>query len=116
MARQSIGNSVYEKAISPQLPIPHPYNRLMILYRKRKEYENEIRIIKMAISVFMKENERRTIEEDSSLYNQVMQALETNESIRYEDGKWAFVQYDVMKYITRLEKAKKLLEKNQSTI
>ena len=90
----------------------------MILYRKRKEYENEIRIIKMAISVFMKENERRagrTIE-DSSLYNQVMQALETNESIRYEDGKWAFVQYDVMEYITRLEKAKKLLEKNQSTI
>ena len=80
----------------------------MILYRKRKEYENEIRIIKMAISVFM--------EEDSSLYNQVMQALETNESIRYEDGKWAFVQYDVMEYITRLEKAKKLLEKNQSTI
>jgi hypothetical protein len=53
---------------------------------------------------------RKGIEEDSSLYNQVMQALETNESIRYEDGKWAFVQYDVMEYITRLEKAKKLLE------
>lgn len=119
MTRQSIGNSVYEKAIIPQSPIPRPYNRLMILYRKRKEYENEIRIIKMAISVFMKENERRAsraIEEYSSLYNQVMQALGTNESIRYEDGKWAFVQYDVMEYITRLEKAKKLLEKNQPTI
>ena len=82
-------------------------------------YYNEIRIIKIAISVFMKENERRAgriIEEDSSLYNQVMQALETNESIRYEDGKWAFVQYDVMEYITRLEKAKKLLEKSKSTM
>lgn len=43
-----------------------------------------------------------------------MQALETNESIRYEDGMWAFVQYDVMEYITRLEKAKRLLEKSKS--
>lgn len=107
--------SLYEKAITPQLPVIHPYNRLMILYRKKKDYDNEIRIIKIAISVFMKEKERRAgrvIEDDSSLYNQVMQALETNESIRYEDGKWAFVQYDVMEYITRLEKAKKLLEKS----
>ena len=111
--------AVYEKAIKPQLPATHPYDRLMILYRKKKDYYNEIRIIKIAISVFMKENERRAgriIEEDSSLYNQVMQALETNESIRYEDGKWAFVQYDVMEYITRLEKAKKLLEKSKSTM
>lgn len=110
--------AVYEKAIIPQLPATHPYDRLMILYRKKKDYDNEVRIIKIAIGVFMKENERRAgriIEEDSSLYNQVMQALEINESIRYEDGKWAFVQYDVMEYITRLEKAKRLLEKSKST-
>lgn len=109
--------AVYEKAIIPQLPATHPYDRLMILYRKKKDYDNEIRIIKIAISVFMKENERRVgraIEDDSSLYNQVMQALETNENIRYEDGKWAFVQYDVMEYITRLEKAKRLLEKSKN--
>lgn len=108
--------AVYEKAIIPQLPATHPYDRLMILYRKKKEYENEIRVIKLAISVFMKENERRAgrvIENDSSLYKQVMQALETNESIKYEDGKWAFVQYDVMNYITRLEKAQKLYKKSQ---
>lgn len=109
--------SVYEKAITPQLPATHPYNRLMILYRKKKDYENEIRVIKIAISVFMKENERRanrTIEESSSLYNQVMQALETNENIKYEDGKWAFVQYNVMEYITRLDKAKRLQEKTST--
>lgn len=104
--------AVYEKAIIPQLPATHPYDRLMILYRKKKDYDNEIRIVKIAISVFMKENERRAgraIEDDSS-----MQALETNENIRYEDGKWAFVQYDVMEYITRLEKAKRLLEKSKN--
>ena len=104
--------NVYEKAIISQLPVKHPYERLAILYRKRKEYANEIRILTTAISVFMKENERRAgvvCNKDNFLHDMVMQALETNESIRYEDGKWAFVQYDVMELITRLEKAKKLL-------
>lgn len=109
---------VYEKAIVPQLPVKHPYERLAILYRKRKDYVNEIRVIKIAISVFMKENERRAgvaCDTDSSLHDMVMQALETNESIRYEDGKWAFVQYDVMELITRLEKAKKLQNNKSRT-
>lgn len=104
--------NVYEKSIVPQLPAKHPYERLAILYRKRKDYVNEIRVLTTAISVFMKENERRAgivCDKDGSLHDMVMLALETNESIRYEDGKWAFVQYDVMEFITRLEKAKKLL-------
>lgn len=108
--------AVYEKSILSKLPATIPYDRLMVLYRKKKDYVNEIRIIKDAISVFMAENERRAgrvTEGDSSLYNEVMQALETNESIRYDDGKWAFVQYNVMDYITRLEKAKKLNEKSK---
>lgn len=108
--------AVYEKSILSKIPATVPYDRLMILYRKKKDYENEIRVIKDAISVFMAENERRAgrvIEGDSSLYNEVMQALETNESIRYNDGKWAFVQYNVLDYITRLEKAKKLNEKSK---
>lgn len=111
--------AVYEKCILSKIPTTVPYDRLMILYRKKKDYENEIRVIKDAISVFMAENERRAgrvIEGDSSLYNEVMQALETNESIRYDDGKWAFVQYNVMDYITRLEKAKKLNEKSKNKL
>lgn len=107
--------AVYEKSILSMIPATVPYDRLMVLYRKKKDYQNEIRVIKAAISVFMTENERRAgrvIEGDSSLYNEVMLALETNESIRYEDGKWAFVQYNVMDYITRLEKAKILYKKS----
>ena len=64
----------------------------------------------------MNAGEEEVIEMNSSLYKQVMQALETNESIKYEDGKWAFVQYDVMEYITRLEKAQKLYKKSTRTI
>ena len=109
--------SVYEKSIEPKLPTKHPYERLAILYRKRKDYKNEVRVLEAAIDVFMKENEKRAgrvIDGDDSMYDKVMQALETNESIKYEDGKWAFVQYDVMEYITRLEKAKKLLKKDMN--
>ena len=109
--------SVYEKSIMPKLPTKHPYERLAILYRKRKDYKNEIRVLETAIEVFMRENERRAgriIAEDDSMCEKVMQALETNENIQYEDGKWAFVQYDVMEYITRLEKAKNLLNKSQA--
>ena len=107
--------SVYEKAIVSRVAATVPYDRLMILYRKKKDYGNEIRVIQTAIEVFMAENERRAgraIDEDGSLYKMVMQALETNENIQYGDGKWAFVQYDVMDYITRLEKAKSLLAKS----
>ena len=110
--------NVYEKSIVPQLPAKHPYERLAILYRKRKDYVNEIRVLTTAISVFMKENERRAgivCDKDGSLHDMVMQALETNENIRYEDGKWAFVQYDVMELITRLEKAKKLQNNKSRT-
>ena len=108
--------AVYEKVIVSRLPIKHPYERLAILYRKRKDYENEIRVLKIAIDVFMKENEKRAgrvTDENNSMYKEVMTALESNESIQYEDGKWAFVQYDVMEYITRLDKANKLLEKQK---
>jgi len=107
--------SVYEKAIIPKKPVKHPYERLAILYRKRKDYINEIRVLTDAISVFMKENERRAglvFDKDNSLHDMVMRAIERNESIKYEDGKWAFIQYDVMELITRLEKAKTLLGKS----
>lgn len=107
--------SIYEKVIISRIPATVPYDRLMVLYRKKKDYENKIRVIQTAIEVFMAENERRAgrvVEEDGSLYEMVMQALETNENIQYGNGKWAFVQYDVMEYITRLEKAKSLLAKS----
>ncbi len=31
---------------------PHPYDRLMIYYRKQKNYKEELRVIKQAIKVF----------------------------------------------------------------
>lgn len=44
--------AVYEENIKVGYPASHSYERLMILYRKRKEYDQEIRVILRAIEVF----------------------------------------------------------------
>lgn len=50
---------VYEENIKSGYPAAYSYERLMILYHKQKDYENEKRIIRAAITVFSKENEKR---------------------------------------------------------
>ena len=43
---------VYEKNIIRKCTARHSYDRLLILYRKRKDVENELRIVKLANSIF----------------------------------------------------------------
>lgn len=42
----------YESVISRNFVGSHPYNRLAILYRKRKQVDDEIRVLEKAIFVF----------------------------------------------------------------
>lgn len=41
----------YEKAVAAGFERPHPYKRLAVLYRKRKDFENEIRICRLAMEM-----------------------------------------------------------------
>lgn len=43
---------IYEENIANCFTGSFPYNRLAIIYRKRKDYNNEIRILQKAIGVF----------------------------------------------------------------
>jgi tetratricopeptide (TPR) repeat protein len=43
---------LYEKNISENFEGSHPYNRLAIIYRKQKDYQNEIRVLNKAVEVF----------------------------------------------------------------
>jgi tetratricopeptide (TPR) repeat protein len=43
---------LYEKAIRQKPLIEQPYNRLMILYRKEKEYNKELKVIDKALEIF----------------------------------------------------------------
>lgn len=43
---------LYEKNVEEDFEGSHPYNRLAVIYRKVGEYEEEIRVLRKAISVF----------------------------------------------------------------
>ena len=43
---------LYEKAIRQKPVLEQPYNRLMVLYRKRKSYSKELKVINKALDVF----------------------------------------------------------------
>ncbi|MBQ7553295.1 MAG: hypothetical protein IJT46_02920 [Bacteroidaceae bacterium] len=45
---------VYETNISLGYPAHHAYKRLMVLYHKAKDFENEARVIRKALDVFEK--------------------------------------------------------------
>ena len=63
---------LYEKNITENFDGSHPYNRLAIIYRKQKDYQNEIRVLNKAINVFsnlMPEGSRTDIEHESNNNN-----------------------------------------------
>ena len=55
--------STYEKFVSSEARYPLPYLRLPIIYRKKKDYINEIRVLKVAVHVFERDNDERNLSE-----------------------------------------------------
>jgi tetratricopeptide (TPR) repeat protein len=53
---------LYEQNVSLKFDGSHPYTRLAIIYRRRKQYDDEIRVIEKAISVFDKQNAPKDLE------------------------------------------------------
>lgn len=51
--------ALYEENISDTYPATHSYDRLMVLYRRRKDYYNELRVIESAIEKFTSFNFER---------------------------------------------------------
>lgn len=49
----------YEKNVTNRFEGNRPYDRLAIIYRKRKDYDNEVRVLETAIDVFKNINSGR---------------------------------------------------------
>ena len=107
----------YELNIKDGYPATHSFNRLMVIYRRTKCYEDEIRVIKRAIDVFSCENRRRA-------NNAISRHPDKEDSIRmseqsctqiYEEKEGRitvlFNPYPVTNYRQRLDKAQKLYQK-----
>ena len=60
--------AIYEENISGNCyPATHSFDRLIILYRKAKNYENEIRVIKKAINVLKMDKYRERLTKANDL-------------------------------------------------
>src|SRR5215211_6809991 len=51
---------LYERAVKLQPHNEQPYNRLMIIYRKLQDYENELKLINKGIKEFEEFYQKRT--------------------------------------------------------
>jgi hypothetical protein len=86
-----------------------PYERLMILYRKNKDIDNEIKIIEQAVTVFLEENNKQAfsaIEKNPDKKDQILNSITTCTKVLGNDGFLCFNPYNVIKYRERLLKLK----------
>lgn len=108
--------AIYEENIADGYPALHAFDRLMKIYRRLKDYRNEIRVIERAIEVFAAENKsraNRATEDEPQLTDRINDALLTCEKVMGSHGFYCFVPYDVVSMQSRLRKAKTLLLKQQ---
>lgn len=107
---------IYEENIKHGYAATHAYERLMKLYRKRKDFENEIRIIQIAIQIFTLENEKRykrAISEAKSekVIEEIKNGHKNGSIVRGLDGWVIYSPYPVKEYINRLQKSLQLINK-----
>lgn len=100
--------TIYEENIKLRAVATHAYNRLIILYRKRKDKENEIRVLKYSLSIFLEENSKRafrSMENNPDKKEEIQNALITCTKVMGSSGTYCFVPYDdVLNYRNRLQK------------
>lgn len=116
LGREDEAIAVYEENIADGYPALHAFDRLMKIYRRRKDYKNEVRVIGQAIEVFFAENQRRAdraAEDEPQLADRICDALLSCEKVMGSHGFYCFVPYDVVALRNRLRKAETLLTKQQ---
>lgn len=99
--------TLYEENIATLYPALHAYERLMIIYHRLKDYENEKRVIDIAIQVFDAYNindANLKIESHPERKAEILTALRSCTELRGDDGWVIFNPVNVNKWRKRLEK------------
>ena len=111
---------LYEQNVADEFFGTHPYDRLTIIYRRRKQYDDEIRILKRKISIFEKINQEGLhyfLEHYSKDYpKELIEKAKSLKQIRDTKERVIFNPYPIDDYQKRLEKAKILKEKYKERI
>jgi hypothetical protein len=98
---------VYEENIRLEYPATHSYERLMVLYRKNKDVQNEKRVIEIAIKVFSNANKQgaeRAINDNPELEKEILSALTDCKRVIGKNGMYCFIPSDIFVYQNRLKK------------
>lgn len=114
LGREDEAIAVYEENIADGYPALHAFDRLMKIYRRRKDYKNEVRVIGRAIEVFFAENQRRAdraAEVEPQLADRIYDALLSCKKVMGSHGFYCFVPYDVSALYERLHKVEILFNK-----
>ena len=114
--REDEAIAIYEENIADGYPATHAFDRLMKIYRRRKEYREECRVIRRAIEIFSAENQRRAdraAADEPTLTEEISEALLSCRKVMGSHGFYCFVPYDVTSMRERLRKAEMLLSKQE---
>ena len=111
----------YEEALKYEPTAHNMYKRLLVLYRRRKEFENEKRVIKLAIKVFSNEREMRldrAIKEIPELKDKLVDIFENGGMISAKEGglyghgyHYSFPRDTITPYEERLKKIETKMQK-----
>lgn len=97
---------LYEEFIKSKPLDEHPYNRLMIIYRKLKQPKDELRVIKAGIAVFESKLIRRSRDKKlTALSNAMMKSA----GLADKKGKTTFYPEPISKWMKRKELVEKKL-------
>lgn len=99
--------ALYEENIAMHSTAIHSYERLMIIYHRLKDYENEKRVIDIAIQVFDAYNindANLKIKAHPEKKAEILTALRSCTELRGDDGWVIFNPVNVNKWRKRLEK------------
>lgn len=100
-------SKLYEDAIKSKPLDEHPYNRLMIIYRKLKQPKDELRVIKTGIAVFEASFVRKSRNKKlAALSNAMMKTA----GLADKKGKATYHPEPVNKWMKRKEVVEKKLK------
>lgn len=103
--REVIGLDFYDSGYAEN----KPFDRLMILYKKKKDPENERAITEEAIRYLTERNRTKAIDainKNPHLEEQIRMAETNCERVRDNNGLFCYIPYDTNKYKDRLSKLK----------
>lgn len=90
---------LYELNLNENFEGNFPYERLAIIYRRRKEYDKEIRVIKKAIEIMKKKNpqkinkfKKRLVKAEKIKFNKLLSWSRIMYQSTYQEKKfWVFI-------------------------